>query len=88
MDAWTTLLEELQYLHSQQREANLHVAYESRDWMFAFNIQISLCHVLDCLLNWVRTAQPHGAPSVLKVGLQVSNGGEIDCHQLTCKGLS
>lgn len=57
LDTWsTTLLEVLQYLHSQKRQEHVHVSYESRDWMFAFNIEISLCHVLDCLMTWVRTA--------------------------------
>jgi len=58
MDAWIArLLLPLQYVHSQKRELREHVAYESREWMFAFNVQISLSHVLDCLLNWVRTAE-------------------------------
>ena len=81
-----TVLEELQYLHPQKRVAGAHVAYEPRDWMYAFNVQISLCHVLDCLLGWVRSAGAAGAraaeeqgaalgaasPSVLRVGQEVS----------------
>ena len=46
-----TVLEELQYLHPQKRVVGAHVQYEPRDWMYAFNVQISLCHVLDCLLG-------------------------------------
>lgn len=57
MDVWLSrLLIPLQYMHAQERETDEHVTYESREWMYAFNVQISLCHVLDCLLSWVRTA--------------------------------
>lgn len=90
LSRWSrTVLEELQYLHPQKRVAGAHVAYEARDWMYAFNVQISLCHVLDCLLGWVRSAGAAGAraaeeqgaalgatsPSVLRVGQEVSAVG-------------
>lgn len=82
------VLEELQYMHAQERETGAHVAYEPRDWMYAFNVQISLCHVLDCLLGWVRSAGQGGGraaeeqgaalgaepPSVLRVGRDVRRG--------------
>lgn len=86
LDQWSrTVLEELQYLHPQKRVTGAHVAYEPRDWMYAFNVQISLCHVLDCLLGWVRSSGVAGAkaaeeqgaalsgapPSVLRVGQEV-----------------
>ena len=80
---------ELAELHDGDDDDNVteeaHVQYEPRDWMYAFNVQISLCHVLDCLLGWVRSAGEEGAraaeeqgtalggpaPSVLRVGQRV-----------------
>jgi hypothetical protein len=80
LDDWLDLLQLVQYVHGQERAVDTHVAYETREWMYAFNVQISLCSVLDCVLQWVKHAKPDrqelpAVPDVLEVGMKVSDRG-------------
>ncbi|CAM9965233.1 unnamed protein product, partial [Laminaria digitata] len=38
----------------QVRQQRTHVDREKRDWMFAFNINISLTSLFECMLGWLR----------------------------------
>lgn len=43
-------------MNPQTRRLGSHVEYEARDWMYAFNVNISLSSVFDYLVGWVRKA--------------------------------
>jgi len=68
---WLQVLGLVQYIHRQKKELMAHVAYETRDWMYAFNIHISLSSVTEHMLQWARTS-PGRQP--LELATQVS------CH--------
>lgn len=42
----------VQYLHPQTRATQTHVEYESRDWMYAFNLYLGLGSLFDYMVNW------------------------------------
>lgn len=73
---WGDVLRMIHYVHAQRRQHGDHVSMEARDWMFAFNVQISVSSVLDCLLSWVRnptfptasTLQPPGPATPEEAG--------------------
>ena len=55
---WLGALSRVHGIDAQRRrgDTDFHVEYESRDWMFAFNVNISLSSVFDFAAAWVRRA--------------------------------
>ncbi|CAM9987897.1 unnamed protein product, partial [Discosporangium mesarthrocarpum] len=51
---WVRVLTIVQLMNSQHRKQQSHVEYEPRDWIFAFNANISLCTMFDCMVSWMR----------------------------------
>lgn len=54
LPVWLDVIGKTQYMHEQERELRQHVEIEKKDWMYAFNIQISLCSILEYMLNWIK----------------------------------
>jgi len=53
------ILELINDCHPQvRRDSGAHVEYESRDWMNAFNLSISIGTLFEHLVDWVRTEAP------------------------------
>ncbi|CAB1102462.1 unnamed protein product [Ectocarpus sp. CCAP 1310/34] len=51
---WIKVLLMVQKMAPQVRQQRLHVEREQREWMFAFNINISLTSLFECMLGWLR----------------------------------
>jgi hypothetical protein len=49
----------------QRRRLRTHVDYEPRDWMYNFNINISLCSVFEHMTSWLRSPPVPGADNQL-----------------------
>ena len=64
----------VQYLHPQTRLTDRHVEFESRDWMYAFNLYLGLGSLFDCIVNWYESPDSispaeemgHPLPTVLE----------------------
>ena len=52
MHQWLRLLTAVQYIHRQRRSINMHVDFEDRDWMNAFNLYLSLSALFEHLFVW------------------------------------
>lgn len=50
---WCEILETYQYAHPQVRKELAHVEYESKDWMTAFNLYLSLGSLFEYIINWL-----------------------------------
>lgn len=53
MPSWMRILDKFQLMHLQKRELNTHIAFESFDWMSAFNLYLGLGNLFDYLNNWI-----------------------------------
>mmetsp|Transcript_14235 Transcript_14235/g.21295 ORF Transcript_14235/g.21295 Transcript_14235/m.21295 type:complete len:1890 (-) Transcript_14235:130-5799(-) len=52
MDDMLEIFVLFQYLHPQTRNVVMHVEFESRDWMHAFNLYLGFGSLFDYLVNW------------------------------------
>lgn len=50
--SWLRILILFQYVHKQKRIRYTLVHYDKRDWIFAFNLYLSLASLFDPLVNW------------------------------------
>ena len=50
---WCRLLETYQYAHPQVRQEIAHVEFESKDWMTAFNLYLSVGSLFEYIINWL-----------------------------------
>ena len=52
MQQWLKLLTAAQCMHRQKRSISMHVDFEDRDWMNAFNLYLSLSSLFEHLFVW------------------------------------
>ena len=55
IDQLLDLFESFQGMHPQAREVGVHVEFESREWMTAFNLAIGFSGMLESLTTWLRS---------------------------------
>jgi hypothetical protein len=70
------LLSKFQYLHEQKQSLLFHVAFETKEWIHAFNLYLSLASLFDGSINWFESKKSILGPLELEQKKQGKGKGD------------
>jgi hypothetical protein len=85
-DTWLQILYNLQYIHEQKQSLLYHVQYESREWIYAFNLYLSIASLFEYIVNWFEyDTSIHTMEELLQLAESDRDNSNSDYNTITIK---